>query len=155
MAKIKQFSDTNQTSLFDLIKKQHDERKVNEPQAGTLNITYQLQEVLHKCMGQCSLSRDMVAGKMSELTGMTITRFMIDAWISSAKAKHRFPCEYLPAFCAAINNHEPIAFLARKAGVFAMPDKDVLRSELVKMIEVRDQANGEIKKMKLYLKEMD
>jgi len=156
MSKFHKRTDTNrdQLSLFDLIKQQHEERLQNEPKTGTLNVTLQLQEVIDKCIGQCPVSRDIIAGRMSELTGREITRAMLDSWTSSAKQKHRFPAEFLPAFCTAVSSDEPISFLARKSGIFTMPDKDVLMAEMARKIELRESANREIKKIKMFLHEM-
>jgi len=157
MAKLGKKTDTdqNQLSLFDLVKQQHEERVQQEPKTGTLNVTLQLQEIIDKCIGQCPVSRDIIAGRMTELTGHQITRCMLDSWTSSAKQKHRFPAEFLPAFCAAVGSDHPITFIARKSGIFTMPDRDVLRAELVRKIEKRDEASREIKKIKMYMQEME
>jgi len=156
MSKLQKKTDTNlnQLSLFDLVKQQHEERSHKEPKTGTLNVTLQLQEVIDKCIGQCPVSRDIIAGRMSDLTGHQITRSMLDSWTSSAKQKHRFPAEFLPAFCTSIGNDEPISFLARKSGIFTMPDKDVLMAEMARKIEVREMANRDIKKIKMFLQEL-
>ncbi|MEN6422074.1 MAG: hypothetical protein ABFD76_09005 [Smithella sp.] len=156
MAKLKQNSDTNQNqgSIFDLIKQQHEERLLQDPKTGTLNITLQLQEIIDKCIGQSPLSRDIIAGRMSELTGHQITRVMLDSWTSSAKQKHRFPAEFLPAFCVAVENNTPLNFLAGKCGIFTMLDKDVLLAEMARKMSTRDEANKEIKKIKVFLQEL-
>jgi hypothetical protein len=157
MTKFKKRTDTDKTqsSLFDLIKQQHEERLQQEPKIGTLNITLQLQEIIDKCIGQSPLSRDIIAGRMSELTGQQITRVMLDSWTSSAKQKHRFPAEFLPAFCIAVENNAPINFLAGKCGIFTMMDKDVLLAEMARKMSTRDEANKEIKKIKLFLQEIE
>jgi len=144
-----------QISLFDFVKQHHEESRKYESQAGTLNVTLQLQETINKCIGKSPYSRDIIAGKMSELTGQTITRAMIDAWTSSAKHHHRFPAEFLPALCVAVESHEPINLLARKSGIFTLPDKDVLMADLAHKIQKREETNREIKKIKTYLQEMD
>lgn len=157
MSKLRKKTDTdpNQTSLFDLIKQQRAERSADEPRIGAMNITLQLQEIIDKCIGQCSVSRDIIAGRMTELTGHQITRCMLDSWTSSAKQKHRFPAEFLPAFCAAVGSVQPLSFLARKSGVFTLPDRDVLRAELARKMETRDDANREIKKIKMFMQGME
>lgn len=151
MTKLKNKTDSNQLSLFDVIKEHHKEQARKEPQNGTLNIAPQLQEIISKCIGACPQGRDVIAGKMSELTGQIITRFQLDSWTASSKHGHRFPAEYLPAFCVAIQNYRPIEFIARKAGIFTMPDDDVLRAEIARKIEKRDEINKEIRKYKTYL----
>lgn len=155
MTKLKNKTDNKQLSLFDIIKEHHKEQSKKEPQNGTLNIALQLQEIISKCIGTCPQGRDVIAGKMSELTGQIVTRFQIDSWTASAKHGHRFPAEYLPAFCVAIQNHRPIEFIARKAGIFTMPDEDVLRAELVREIEKKEEVNKKIRKIKTYLQGME
>ena len=156
MAKLQKKTDTNpdQLSLFDLIKQQHEERASSEPKTGTLNISLQLQEVIDKCIGQCPVSREIIAGRMSELTGHAITRCMLDSWTSSAKQKHRFPAEFLPAFCTAVGSDEPLGFLARKSGIFTMPGRDMLMAEMARKIGVRETVNKDIKKIKMFLQEL-
>lgn len=157
MAKTKKSSDTdaNQLSLFDLVRQTREERTRSDPQVGTLNITLQLQEVIDKAIGQCPLSRDLIAGRMSELSGMTVTRFMLDSWTSSAKHKHRFPAELLPAFCKATGNIDAANFLARKCGILTLPDKDVLLADMGRKIEIREEANRDIRRIKFYLREIE
>ena len=155
MSKRRKRIDSRQLSLFDLVK-QHQEKKAGrEPQTGTLSVSLQLQELLDKCIGRSPLSRELIAGKMSELVGRHITKAQLDSWTAPSKKKHRFPAEYLPAFCVAVNDSEPIDFLARKSGVFVLPGRDVLRAELARRLEQRDETTQEIKKIKLFLKEMD
>lgn len=155
MAKLKKRIDSNQQSLFDLVKQHHEEHTRQEPKTGTLNITLQLQEIIDKCIGQCPVSRDIIAGRMTEFTGQQITRFMLDSWTSSAKHKHRFPLEFLPAFCQAVENVDVVGFVAKKCGVFTLPDRDVLMAELARKIEIREAANRDIKKIKMYMQEME
>ena len=157
MSKARKRTDINpnQPSLFDLVRQNRDDRKRREPQNGTLNVTLQFQEIIDKSIGQCPLSRDLIAGKMTELSGMTVTRFMLDSWTSSAKHKHRFPAELIPSFCIAAGNHDAVSFLARKSGIFTLPDKDVLMAEMGRKIEIREEVNREIKRIKLYLQEME
>ena len=157
MPKLRKRTDTanpNQLNLFDMVKQIHEERGRQEPKTGTLNITLQLQDIIDKCIGQCPASRDIIAGRMTELTSRQITRFMLDSWTSSAKQKHRFPAEYLPAFCVAVGSEQPISFLASKCGVFTLPDRDVLRAELARKIEKREEVNREIKKIKMFMEEI-
>ncbi len=157
MSKSKKRSDTaiNQLTLFDLVRQDHEERQRSEPKVGTLNVALQLQEIIDKAIGRCNLSRDQIAGRMSELTGAIITRVMLDAFTAPSKHRHRFPAEYLPALCEAVGSDEPLTFLARKSGVFTMKGQDVLRADLARKIEQREAANRDIKKIKAFLGVID
>lgn len=157
MSKAKKSSDSDgrQLSLFDLIQEQRQKCLQQVPQTGTLNIALQIQEIIDKSIGQCPVSREVIAGKMAELTGQQITRFMLDSWTSSAKQNHRFPAEFIPAFCAAVGNDQLVTFLAGKIGIFTMQDRDVLRAELARKMEIREAANKDIKKIKMFMQEME
>jgi len=151
----KRTDNPDQLNLFDLVRQQHEERSSLEPQSGTMNVTLQLQEIVDKCIGRCPLSRELIAGRMSDLTGTSITRMMLDSWTASAKHKHRFPAEFLPAFCIAVGSDEPITFLARRAGLFTMQDRDVLRADLARQMEIRETAAKKMRQIKSFLEQID
>lgn len=92
---------------------------------------------------------------MSHLLGCEITKFMLDAWTAESKDGHRFPAEYLPAFCQVTGDREALTALAEAAGLFAMPGPDALRSEIQKLDEEAKRINSEKRKRLQFLKEME
>jgi len=150
MSKSKKRTD-RQYSLFDLISKLQNPATLSP---GSLNIQYNLQGVISDCIKRCTLSRWEIAGRMSALLNQEITKYMLDTWTAESKEYHRFPAEYMPAFCQAVGSYEPLRFLAEKAGVFVLPGHEALRAEIKKIEEeIRDLQKQRQKRM-LFLEEM-
>jgi len=150
MSKSKKRTD-RQYSLFDLISKLQNPATLYP---GSLNIQYNLQGIISECIKSCPLSRWEIAGRMSALLNQEITKYMLDTWTAESKEYHRFPAEYMPAFCQAVGSYEPLRFLAEKAGVFVLPGHEALRAEIKKIEEeIRDLQKQRQKRM-LFLEEI-
>ncbi len=140
-----------QYTLFDLIFRLQD--KPADPGPGSLNVQYQLQAVISECIKRCPLSRWEIAGRMSALLNQEITKYMLDTWTAESKEYHRFPAEYLPAFCQAVDSYEPLRLLAEKAGVFVLPGPEALRAEIKRIEEEIKKLQKQRQKRLLFLRE--
>ena len=137
--------DTGQGSLIDhLCRLQSERESRREDPEGRLNVQGVLRAALCGALKRCPLSRWEVAGKMSHFLGLEITKYMIDAWTAESKEGHRFPAEYLPAFCAATGDSGPLEVLGTAAGMFVLPGPDALRAEIRKI----DEQVAELKREK-------
>ena len=151
----KRIDAKKQGSLFDLLKQTFDqERLFSGPGAGSLNMAHRLRGALNQALKDAADSRELVAGRMSELTGTTITKAQIDAWTAEAKP-HRMPAEYLPAFCVATGSNDPLRILGEAAGVFVLRGPDAIRAEIQQLTEKDKKVKAEIRKRELFLKEME
>ena len=68
-----------QLNLFDIIKKISHEEKTLVSKAGSFNIEAQIRAMLSDALKKCPLSREVVAGKMSELVGVEITKSQLNS----------------------------------------------------------------------------
>lgn len=91
---------------------------------------------------------------MSALVNHEISKYMLDTWTAESKEYHRFPAEYLPAFCQAVDSYEPLQFMAEKAGVFMLPGPEALRSEIKKIEEEIRKLQKQRQKRMTFLEEM-
>jgi len=91
---------------------------------------------------------------MSALVNQEISKYMLDTWTAESKDYHRFPAEFLPAFCQAVGSYEPLRFLAEKAGVFVLPGQEALRSEIKKIEEEIKKLQKQRQKRLIFLEEM-
>ena len=151
MSKLKEKTD-RQYSLFDLI---NTLQNSPGPGPGGLNVQFQLQGIITQCIKQCPLSRWEIAGKMSELLNQEISKYMLDSWTAESKEYHRFPAEYLPAFCAVVGSFEPLRILAEKANVFVVPGPEALRGEILKLEEEIKRLRKEKQKRQTFLREVE
>ena len=141
-----------QYSLFELIRRLE---QPTDPSPGDLNIQYQLQGVITQCVKRCPFSRWQIAARMSELLNQDISKYMLDTWTAESKEYHRFPAEYLPAFCQAVGSVEPLKILAEKAGVFVLQGPEALRSEIRKLEEEIKRLQKEKQKRQFFLREVE
>jgi len=142
-----------QLNLFDYLLEMH--RKAEGSPEGALNVKERLRCALNAALKRSPLSRHQVAGEMSHLLGVEVTKTTIDAWTAESKDGHRIPAEYLPAFCKVTGDYTPLMILEEISGRFSMPGPDALRSEIKRREEKLAAERAEIKKMTLFLKEME
>jgi hypothetical protein len=153
MAKLKQKIDPRQASLLDILKN-YQEEHMSRP-AGSFDIDRQLRGVVSEALKHCPLSRWQVAGRMSELTGVEITKAMLDSWTAESKENHRFPAIFLPAFCEATGCNEPLKMMGKLVGMFIMPGPEALRAEIHRIEEEISKKQNDKRKRMMFLKEME
>ncbi len=127
-------SSAGQLTIFDLIRE--DEAK-KEPAPGSMSIGNRLRNELSEGLRRCMLSRYEVASKMSELVGVEVTKSQLDSWTAESKEYHRFPAEYLPAFCAVTGHKEPLRIMARMIKCYLLEGKEALMAELGQIDQMR------------------
>ena len=137
-------SHPGQLSLFDLLKR---EVPVSQREQGRMRVRDELRECIIDCIRGCDLSRWEIAGQMSNLLDQEITIHQINAWTAESKEGHRFPAEYLPAFCEAVGCHDPMKLLAEKAGMFLIPGDDALRVEKAREMESMKRSKDRIRRI--------
>lgn len=154
MAKSKNSLDTNQLSLFDLLK-DYQEHQAEKKPAGSFDIDRPFREAISESLKRCPRSRWEVAAHMSELTGTEITKAMLDSWTAESKENHRFPAVFVPAFCEAVACSEPLKLLGRLVGVFVLPGPEAMRAEIRRLEEEIERKQADKRKRLVFLKEME
>ncbi|MBI5634894.1 MAG: hypothetical protein HZA15_15610 [Nitrospirae bacterium] len=155
---------SDQPTLFDWLKQVEElSRQTSTPSLGSLDIDTELRHAISQdlkkaavpCTGR-ELSRYDVAARMSELVGHEITKSQLDNWTAEAHDKHRFPAQYLPAFVIATGGQRrAFEVLSKKAGLFALPGPDALRSEIQRLDEEEKRIKAEKHKRKIFLHEIE
>jgi len=127
-------NQSKQLTLFDEVAKIC-EQEQQAPATGSCNIQFTLKEAIAKSMSNCKLSRYEIAGAISNLLGIDVSKYQLDSWTAESKDGHRLPAEYLVAFCRVTGSYEPLKLICKKLGLFIMPGSDALRSEIHKLEE--------------------
>lgn len=154
---------SRQTTIFEYLQKAEQlYRNPENPPGGSLDIDTEFRAAVsfdlkraHDHSGR-ELSRYEVAARMSELAGQEISKAMLDNWSAESHEKHRFPCQFLPAFVIATGG-ERRAFdvLSRKSGLFALPGPEALRAEIRRIDEEINKKKYEKQKRVLFLSEIE
>jgi hypothetical protein len=138
-----------QPSLFDLVIE--DRRGTNDLVPGSFNLSFRLRNELSEGLKQSMLSRYEVAAKMSELLAVEITKSQLDSWTAESKEYHRFPAEYLPAFCAVTGYKEPLQIMARLVQCYLIESEEALLAELGRIDQVKRDLTKREKAVREYL----
>ena len=152
MTKIKQSLVTGQMNLFDLLSQEKEERTATA--VGRLNISARLNTAVRHALKHAGKSREIVADVMTELLGYEVKVTTISNWVAESHS-HHIPAEYLPAFCEATKNNEPMRILAEASGLFTLPGPDALRAEIQKLDEEEKRVAAEKRKHKLLLQSLE
>lgn len=162
MTKSKKKSSTQET-LFDYLKKVEAlSSQTSNPIKGSLDIDAELRAAISEdikhaivsCTGR-ELSRYEVAARMSDLVGHEITKSMLDNYSADSHEKHRFPCQYLPAFVIATGQRRAFETLSRRSGLFALPGPEALRAEIQRLDEQIKRHKAEKHKREIFLREIE
>ena len=92
---------------------------------------------------------------MSELIGSEVSKSMLDAYTADSKEYHRFPVEYLPAFCKVTGSSEPLTITAQAINMFVVPGAEALRAEIQRIDEQERHLKLEKKKRKNFLEQLE
>jgi len=146
----------NQQTIFDWLKRAEElsRQTDNNPPHGSLDIDAELRAAVSEDIKACPLSRYLLAAKMSELVGCEITESMLYSWTADSKEKHRFPCQFLPAFVLATGQRRAFETLSRRSGLFALPGPEALRAEIQRLEEEIKRKKAEKHKREIFLKEI-
>lgn len=146
--------DPNQMSLFDALKREQEEQ-LRGDHPGGMDCQRVLRCALSDAVKNCPHDRFQIAATMSRLVDQEITKYMLDSWLAESKEGHRFPAEFLPAFCRATGSTKPLQVLSEVAGLFAMAGPEALRAEIQKLDEQSKRLATEKKKRMVFLQELE
>ncbi len=142
-----------QPSLFDLVR-EDEKKRISVVAPGSFNLSCRLRSELSEGLKRCSLSRYEVAAHMSELVGTEITKSQLDSWTAESKELHRFPAEYLPAFCHVTGYTEPIRTMARMLQCYILESEEALLAELGRIDQVKRDLSRKEKEVREFLNRM-
>lgn len=146
----------SQGSLLDWIKRAEElSRQSDAPTHGSLDIDSELRAAVSADIKACPLKHPYIAARMSELVGCEITESMLYSWTAESKDKHRFPCQFLPAFVIATGGRRAFEVLSRRSGLFALPGPEALRAEIQRLDEEIKRKQAEKQKRQMFLREIE
>ena len=158
MSKARQRFDHKQLNIFDFLK------SISEPAEpstqGKFRIINDLKAAMRQAIKNSPLSVHQIAGEMSHLLNEGITADVIYSWTRESdemngRPGRHIPAEYLPAFCEAVRDTEPLMIMGRVAGVFVLPGPEALRAEIQKLDEEINRAKTRKRKRMMFLREME
>lgn len=127
--------DSLTVDLFDMVAVPVE--RGNKP--GALDVDIEMRHKISDLIKASPLSRHQIAAKMSELVGHNISKDQLDSWTAESREGWRFPVAYLPAFEAAVETHDLLAWLADLRGARLSIGREALEAQLGKLETLKDQ----------------
>lgn len=103
---------------------------------GALDFDREMRALISAVLKSSPLSRELVAGRMSELLGDAVSVHQLNAWSAESREAWRFPLSYLPALEAACETHALTEWIAEKRGCALLVGEDSLLAELGRLDEM-------------------
>jgi hypothetical protein len=108
------------------------------------SLSSQISRAVALALRLCGQPRETVAAAMSAYLGEKVSRAMLDAYASEARADHRISLERFIALIEATGRFELLGFVAKNFGHSVVPDRYAAIIEL-HLIEEHEQALAERK----------
>lgn len=91
---------------------------------GSDHLGHVVRGVITKVCRESRFSRVEITDRMSDLLGTKVTVRMLNDWTAESKELHRFPLEYVAAFCHATETFDLIAAVVSRCGAQVISRKD-------------------------------
>ena len=99
-------------------------------------VSMRFREALSEAIKNSSYSREQIVAMIFGMTGVKISKHILDSMTAPSKKDYRFPAEILPAFCFITGDFEPLRILVETAG-FEMIGEDEARVLKIARLEER------------------
>ncbi|MEX0366691.1 MAG: hypothetical protein AB3N22_11520 [Ruegeria sp.] len=112
------------------------------------NLASQIARAVSRALKASDLSREQIAGAMSDYLGEEISKNMLDAYASEARESHRITLERFVALIHVTEQHGLLGFVAEHFGLIVVPER---YSDLIELhfIEEQERALAARKSAKL------
>ena len=146
--------EEKQLSIFDMLE-DIEEKKRQGPEAGSLNMGSRVKECLSLALKSVAFKRWEIAGRMSDYMGIEVTESMLNAWSADSKEGHRFPLEYLAAFCWATGDYSLIELVAHGCGCHLTKGREVVLLKMAQLDDMERKIQREKAQMLTYMEKME
>lgn len=128
--------------------------ETDPPTPGSLDMSQRVKETLSAVLKAAPFKRWEIAGRMREYLGFEITESQLNAWSAESKEGHRFPLEYLPAFCYATSDYTLADLIVRGCGCKLIKSEEVILLELARIDDEARQREDRKEKLLTCLEQM-
>lgn len=115
------------------------------PRPGEGNFAFQVSHLVSEMLKGCPVDRWDIAAQMSRLSGDDVSKNMLDAWASPARAEHNLPFYRVPLIEEVAGSHDLTNWLVEKRGGQVAYGKDALNAQLGRMMTMKKQLDAQIR----------
>ncbi len=114
---------STQRSLLDIVEEQE--------MIQNFDIATAVRRTVSEAIRESGLSRYDIASRMSEYLGRELTKAQLDSFSAESKDGHRFPLEYVPAFCHATRNYDLVRLAAGALRIQVFDPEDAAEAQIL------------------------
>lgn len=114
----------------------------------SLSISREIAAAMSEAIRNSGMNREDIAARMTELLGAEVSVHMLNAYSSPEREAHKVSLERAIAFDLATGSDVLLQFYANRLGGRAFLGRDAMLAELGRAEMLRDELNGQIKKIK-------
>ena len=92
------------------------------------------------------LSREQIAERMTEFLGVRVSERMLFDWTADSKELHRFPLEFVLAFCRATDDWTLLSAVVERCGVRVISEQEAKLIDFARISVQREQSEREFQK---------
>ena len=118
------------------------------PIPGSANYAFEVSNLVSRVLKETPLDRYEVAAQMSRLSGDDVSKNMLDAWASPARADHNIPFYRAALLEEVVSAHELTNWLVHKRGGRVAYGKEALNAQLGKLTVMKQQVEQQIRELK-------
>jgi len=133
--------DTATIDLFEVPQPVH-------PAPGSGNYAAQVSELVASVLKNCPQDRHEIAMQMSRLSGDDVSKHMLDAWSSPARAEHNIPLYRVPLLEEVCHTHAFTDWMVHMRGGRVAYGREALAAQYGKLQQMKDKLQHEMKELK-------
>lgn len=118
------------------------------PTPGSGNYAAQVSELVGLVLKECPVDRYEIAAQMSRLSGDDVSKNMLDAWSSPARADHNIPFYRIPLLEEVCQSHAFTDWLVHLRGGRVAYGREALAAEYGKLSRVQERVNADLRRLK-------
>lgn len=114
---------------------------------GSANYAFQVAHLVSEVLKAAPADRYDLAAQMSRLSGDEVSKNMLDAWASPARADHNVPFYRVPLLEEVAGTHALTDWLVGKRGGQVAYGLDALNARLGRMMTMKKQLDAQIREL--------
>ncbi len=111
-------------------------------------VSMRFREALSEAIKNSPYSREQIVAMVFGMTGVKISKHILDSMTAPSKKDYRFPAEILPAFCFITGDFEPLRILVETAGFEMIGEDEARVLKIARLEERKREIEEEIRRLK-------
>ena len=125
------------------------------PLPAGMDFRAQVSALVGQVLREADGDRHEIAARMSRLTGLDVSKYMLDAYASEGRETFNLPAYLIPALETACTTHVLSTWLAGVRGGRLLIGRETLNAELGKLESQREQLARMIRELKKVMGELE